>query len=61
AELHSPDITEGRSGILNNDNQVSFDITGLKTFFVIRVRLKQSEKVIGHRIENILCKAFGYI
>jgi len=38
AELHSPDITEGRSGILNNDNQVSFDITGLKTFFVIRVR-----------------------
>ncbi len=36
AELYSPDITEGRSGLLDSDNRISFDITGLKTFFAIR-------------------------
>ncbi|MDD3926446.1 MAG: hypothetical protein PHT33_07295 [bacterium] len=40
AELHSPDIEEDRSGILNGGNRVSFDLAGLKSFFVIQAGLK---------------------
>ncbi|MDD3925730.1 MAG: hypothetical protein PHT33_03630 [bacterium] len=42
AELHSPELDRKRSGILENDNRVSFDLTGLKAFFVVQAGLKES-------------------
>jgi len=37
SELYSPDIEENRSDILEGGIRVSFDLTGLKSFFVVRI------------------------
>jgi len=41
AELYSPDIEETRQGVLEDSNRARFDITGLKTLFVVRGRMEK--------------------